>query len=256
MKYIFFGGQESLFAEIILQRLTEAGFPPLFAIRDARQPIDLERLKNSGAEFFLVAAFAKILKADVISIPPRGTIGIHPSLLPLYRGASPIQSVLLNGETKTGTTLFLIDEKVDHGSILVQKEIMIESSDTYTTLLEKLAHISADAALESLPGYLSGTLKPIPQDDSKATYIQKITTADAEVDLQNPELAWHKIQALNPEPGAFTFLPLINGKKLRLKLLKADFVDGKLVLKEVQPEGKKPMTYEAFLNGHGRQIKK
>src|SRR3989344_3233634 len=118
MKYIFFGGQESDFAQIILDSLKSAGWQPLAEIRDAKKPLDLTYLKSLNADFFLVAAFGKIVKKELIEIPPKGVIGVHPSLLPKYRGASPIQSVLLNDEKETGTAIFLIDEKVDHGPII------------------------------------------------------------------------------------------------------------------------------------------
>ena len=138
-KFVFFGGSESKFAQIILDRLIAAGWKPLAEFRDAKAPLNPEYLKSLGADFFLVAAFAKILKKDVIEIPARGTIGIHPSLLPKYRGPSPIQSAILNDEKETGATLFLIDEKVDHGPILATSNLRLATSDTYEILLEKLA---------------------------------------------------------------------------------------------------------------------
>src|SRR3989344_4239172 len=117
-KCVFFGGQESDFAQIILDGLKSAGWQPLAEIRNAKTSLDMEYLKSLNADFFLVAAFGKILKKELIGIPPRGVVRGHPSLLPKYRGASPIQSVLLNDEKETGTAIFLIDEKVDHGPII------------------------------------------------------------------------------------------------------------------------------------------
>src|SRR3989344_8285124 len=111
MRYIFFGGKESQFANIILDKLTKAGMAPIEAVGSAKAPLDPEHLKSLNADFFLVAAFGKILKKDILDIPPKGVIGVHPSLLPKYRGASPIQSAILNGEKETGTAIFIIDEK-------------------------------------------------------------------------------------------------------------------------------------------------
>ncbi|HEY4499852.1 MAG TPA: methionyl-tRNA formyltransferase [Candidatus Paceibacterota bacterium] len=258
MKYLFFGGQESPFAQIILDGLTQAGLPPLASIRDAKASLDIETLKSYNADFFLVAAFAKILKKDVIAIPSKGTIGIHPSILPKYRGASPIQSALLRGEKQTGTSIFLIDEKVDHGPIIRQQSLAISDTDTYISLLERLARLSANLCLEALPQYVGGDLTPMVQDEKEATFTKKLTTLDAEVNLEQdkPENIWRKIKALNPEPGAFTQLILQNKKILRLKLLSADFQDGKLYLQEVQPEGKKPMAISAFLNGYQQVLPK
>lgn len=256
MKYLFWGGQDSLFAQIILDGLTKAGFPPLASIRNAKTPLDVEILKAYNADFFLVAAFAKILKNDIIHIPPKGTIGVHPSLLPRYRGASPIQSALLQGELETGTTLFLIDEKVDHGPIIGQQSLPISDTDTYASLLERLARLSVDLCLDTLPRYCEGKIKPLIQNEKNATYTKKLATQDAEVNLEHntARAVWQAIRALNPEPGAFTQLLLRNKKILRLKLLSADFQDGKTYLREVQPEGKKPMAISAFLNGYKKVL--
>lgn len=256
MKYIFFGGQESPFAQIILDGLTQAGFPPLASIRDAKKPLDLAALRAYNADFFLVAAFAKILKNDVIAIPPKGTIGIHPSLLPAYRGASPIQSVLLQGEQRTGTTIFLIDERIDHGPIITQQSLEIADTDTYVSLLERLARLSVEMCTEALPRYIEGKIKPLTQDEKNATLTHKLTTQDAEVNLEkdNAEHIWRKIRALNPEPGVFTLVPLKNKKTVRFKLISADFKNGRLYLQEVQPEGKKPMAISAFLNGYAKVL--
>ena len=175
MKYVFFGGQESPFADIMLDGLTLAGFPPIAAVRDAKKPIDSVELTALKADFFLVAAFAKILKKDMFSIPRRGIIGVHPSLLPKYRGPSPIQSVLLNNEQETGTTIFLIDEKIDHGPILAQRSLAIAETDTYALLMERLAQLSVRLCRDALPRYLEGgTLQPVMQNEAKATHTKKI----------------------------------------------------------------------------------
>lgn len=252
MKYVFFGGQDSLFATIILNELTNAGMPPVASIRDAKAPLDLEYLKSLNADFFLVAAFGKILKKDLLDIPPKGTVGVHPSLLPKYRGASPIQSVILNNEKETGTAIFMIDEKVDHGPIIAMDKISISPEDTYPALTEKLAYLSEELLKKNLQSWYDGKLKPEIQDDSLATFTKKFSTEDAEIDLKNdsPKQIWLKIKGLNPEPGAFTILKSKNGKALRVKLLEADYDGTNLLLKKVQPDGKKPMDWKSFQNGY------
>lgn len=252
MKFVFFGGRESRFAQIFLDELKKSGLSPIAEIRDAKASIDIEYLKSLNADFFLVASFAKILKKEVLDIPPKGTIGVHPSLLPKYRGPSPIQSVILSDEKETGTTLFLIDEKVDHGPIIASDNLQVTSDDNYVSLEEELAKLSAKLAVETLPRYLAGEIEPQAQDESQATYTKKFKTEDAQIDLErdSPKDIWLKIRALNPEPGAFTILELNNGKTLRLKLLEADYKNDALELKKVQPEGKKPMEYKSFLNGY------
>lgn len=256
MRYVFFGGQESLFAQIILDSLIRTGFAPVATFRDAKASIDLEKLKSLGADFFLVAAFGKILKKELLDIPPKGTIGAHPSLLPKYRGASPIQSAILNNEKETGTTIFLIDEKVDHGPILTKDKLTINDSDTYEILMERLARLSAQLLIKTFPDWLNNKISPQIQNDNEATSTKKFIAEDAEVDLtqDTPQKIWLKIRALNPEPGVFTTLNLKNGRNLRLKLLKASFNNEKLEILEVQPEGKKKMDYKTFLNGYQNLI--
>lgn len=267
MRYVFFGGQESQFAQIILDGLKSAGWPPLAEVRDAKKPLDIPYLKSLGADFFLVAAFGKILKKEILNIRP--IIAVHPSLLPKYRGPSPIQSAILNDEKETGVTLFLIDEKVDHGLILSNVQCPMSDVDTYEFLQKKLAELSVPLILETVPKYLSGELKPSVQNESEASYTKKFTAVDAEVSsigLIRPlgaisssgliELRpiWLKIRALNPEPGVFTILKLENGKTLRLKLLEAELRPTGLILKTVQPGGKKPMDYKSFLNGYQKLL--
>ena len=270
MNYIFFGGRDSPFAQIILDGLKSAGWQPMAEFRDAKAPIDLKKLKALGADFFLVAAFGKILKKDVLNINkvtdpnnPIPVIGVHPSLLPRLRGPSPIQSTLLNDEKQTGVTLFLIDEKVDHGPVISYKSLVISDKDNYQSLEKKLAELSVNLILETMPKYLAGEIKPQPQDEPQATYTKKFTTEDAKVNLKtdDPKQIWLKIRALNPEPGTYTILTLKNGKTLRLKLLETELspispTRGErsrtigLILKKVQPEGKRPMTPQSFLNGY------
>ena len=277
MRYIFFGSPE--FAAIILGKLLKAGMPPILVIcnpdrpagrkkiitpppvkqliTDNQQPIEIlqpenikdisAKIKAINADVFIVAAYAKILPKEIIELPRLGTIGVHPSLLPKYRGSTPIQSVILNGETETGTTLFLIDEKVDHGAILATDRLPIVENDSYETLLKKLAELSGNLIVKTLPEYITGKIIPKPQNESEATYTKKIKTEDAFVDLEilqkaqdgtSPEDAkkiTRKIRALNPEPGTWT---IINGK--RTKILEAELSEGKLKLKKIQTEGKKP----------------
>lgn len=277
MKYVFFGTPR--FAEIILGRLIEADMAPVALVCNPDRPVGRkkvvtppptkQRAMKSGApidiiqseklddktigrikalepDLFIVAAYAKILPREVLSIPHLGTIGVHPSLLPAYRGASPIQSVILHGEKETGTSLYLMDDKMDHGPIFVQEKCDAgQGTIGYRDLEEKLAELSAQVLIKMLPEIASGALKAKPQDESKATYTKKFTTEDGfinETDLSSAEkgdekktneILW-KIHALNPEPGAWT---IRNGK--RIKLLAARSTNGTLKLSEVQEEGKK-----------------
>lgn len=268
MKYLFFGTPE--FAAIILEKLITVGMPPALVICNPDRPAGRKKIitppptkilaeknqipvwqpetlvnfqseilnfKLDKIDFAVVAAYAKILPKEIIELPKLGIVGVHPSLLPKYRGSTPIQSVILNGEQETGTTLFLIDEKVDHGSILAVDHLPITKNDTYETLLKKLAELSGDLTVKILPKYISGKITPQTQNEAEATYTKKIGTQDAFVDCDKdtPESIARKVRALNPEPGTWTIL---NGK--RTKILEAEIIEGKLKLKKIQIEGKKP----------------
>ena len=130
----------------------------------------IEKLKEISPDLIVVAAYGKILPDEILNLPKFGCINIHASLLPEYRGASPIQSALLDGKEKTGVTIMLISPELDAGDIISQREVPIEKSDNAQTLHDKLAQVGAELLIETIPLYVSGELKPVPQNNSKATY--------------------------------------------------------------------------------------
>jgi len=194
-------------------------------------------------DFFVVAAYAHIIGGDILNIPRLGTIGVHPSLLPKYRGATPIQSALLVGEKETGVTLFLIDEKMDHGPILMNNELRITNNDTYFTLEGKLALLGGEMLVKLIPVFFAGKIKPAPQNHGEATFARKFETADAEADFQNdpPEKIYRMYQAFTPEPGLWS-INFPNHEGERVKILEASFAAGKLAVKKIHIAGKKPRT--------------
>ena len=293
MKFVFFGSPE--FAAIVLEKLIKAGFIPAAVVCapdapagrkkiltspptkvlaekyniEVWQPEKLEiknwKLKITNPDLAIVAAYGKIIPKNIIKTAKYGFVGVHPSLLPKYRGASPIQSAILNDEAETGTTLYLMDEKVDHGPILMKSEFRISKSETYLSLHNKLAELSGDLFIKILPDFIAEKIKPRPQDESQATFTQKFSLKDGMVDFKkdDPRKVWLKIRALNPEPGVTARLKLKDGQELKLKLLEADYNPSAgsasslqassgqaLELKLVQPEGKKPMLWKDFLNGY------
>lgn len=280
MKYVFFGSPE--FAAIILEKLIAAGFIPAAVICNPDRPVgrkqtivappaklmaqkcnipvfqpesleaknwelEIGKIKIPAFDFFVVAAYAKIIPQNILDIPRLGTIGVHPSLLPKYRGASPIQSAILKGEEKTSITLYLLDEKMDHGPILAIRELVIEDTDDFFSLRRKLGELGGQLLTETLPRFIQGEIKPRAQDESGATYTRKFKIEDGYIEPQELERAQkdggetalalqRKIRALIMEPGAWT---IKNGK--RMKIIRAYIPpDGKLKLKEIQFEGKKP----------------
>lgn len=203
---------------------------------------------HNSFQFGIVAAYAKIIPQSVIHVFPRGIIGLHPSLLPKHRGASPMQSSILAGDKETGVTLFMIDKEVDHGPILAQGTWKMENDENYKGLEKKLADLGAQMLIATLPKFIAGKITPREQDHAQVTFTKKFTSEDGFVKPEDllraqsecGEIATYidrKIRALNPEPGVWT---TENGK--RKKLLEAQNVGGKLVLKKIQIEGKKPIT--------------
>lgn len=220
------------------------------------QPINLttpdivKELKQFEADYFVVAAYNKIIPEEILNIPKFKTIGIHPSILPEYRGPSPIQTAIIDGKKETGTTLFITDKEIDHGLILISKKCKIDEKDNYETLTEKLALIGAKLLINNILKYITSEIDLKEQNHSRATFTKKFSTEDGKIDLEHdfPKLIQNKIKALNPSPGVFTMFNTQNGSK-RLKLLDAEIKDGKINLLKVQLEGKKPMDYKDFLNG-------
>lgn len=200
-------------------------------------------------DFFIVAAYGKIIPKEILGIPKVGTIGVHPSLLPKFRGASPIQATILSGDTETGTTLYLMDEKVDHGPVFSKSGIQISKSETYESLLKKMAELSGDLLIKTLPEFSAGEIKPETQDEALATFTKKFSREDAYVKPEDLEAAQNqgneiaieidrKIRGLNPEPGTWT---LRDGK--RTKLLESEVTsENKLKLKKIQVEGGSPVV--------------
>ncbi|MBI5530370.1 MAG: methionyl-tRNA formyltransferase [Candidatus Doudnabacteria bacterium] len=144
----------------------------------------LETLKSLGADIFVVVAYGKILPLELINLPQLKTVNVHFSLLPKYRGSSPIQAALLNGDTETGTTIFVLDELVDHGPIIAQKTAVVGISDNYFTLSDSLARMSAGIINQTLADYASGKTTPLPQDESGVSLTKIISKADGKINWQ------------------------------------------------------------------------
>ncbi|MFH1347002.1 MAG: methionyl-tRNA formyltransferase [Spirochaetota bacterium] len=211
---------------------------PVYQPKDKNELFEI--IKKLNPDLAVVVAYGIIFSKEILDIPKYGFVNIHPSLLPKYRGATPIQAAILNGDEKTGVSLFLIDEKIDHGPILIKQELEFSIFNfQFSILSQKLAELGADLLIKTLPKYINGDITPLAQDELQATYTKKIKTEDAFVNLEkdNPIEIERKIRALNPEPGTWT---MKDGK--RMKILEAELdADNKLKLKKIQYEGGKPV---------------
>lgn len=216
-------------------------------------PAIVHSLSSLGPNLGIVAAYGKVIPKEIIDLLKFGILNIHPSLLPKYRGSSPIQSALLNGEKTTGVTIMKIDEELDHGPIVAQEKLEIRN-EYYPELHDKLAKMGAKLLTKILPDYFERKIKPVPQNHDEATFTKLLKTGDGEIKLNDTaERAYNKIRALNPDPGAYVWLEK-NGKKMRLKILAAELSGRRLELKIVQPEGRKPMEAGEFIKGYPKLL--
>ncbi|MBN1168865.1 methionyl-tRNA formyltransferase [Candidatus Woesebacteria bacterium] len=237
-------------------------------------------LINEGikADIGILAAYGEIIPQKVIDYFPYGMINIHPSLLPKFRGASPVQATLVSGEDKAGVTIMKMDEQLDHGPIISQFTEDVHDNDTTETLRDRLFLRSAEVLETLIPAYIEGKIHIKKQDHGKATFTKMIKKSDAFIDpkalgaiLQGltykgnweiPFMKGHKthyspvtihnfIRAMQPWPQAWTFVRLeSSGQAKRLKLLKSHIEEGMLVLDEVQLEGKNPVSWEQFTEAY------
>lgn len=232
--FVFFGS--SKFSSYVLKALQEKGYTPILNIPSAKEPLP----EIPEADIYIVASFGKILPESLIYKPRGKTLNVHPSLLPKLRGPAPIQGAIIN-EERTGVSIMRLDEKMDHGPLLAQKEISIEPwPERYTTVEEKLGQAGGELLAEILPSWINGTLAETPQAETAATYTKLIKKEDADIAHDSPELAYRKILAYEVWPRA---------RLGDLIVTQAHLEAGKLVLDKVLPPGKKEMNYQDYLRG-------
>jgi len=241
---------------------------------------EIEKLREYPADIFVVAAFGQILPKEILEMPKFGCVNIHASLLPLLRGASPIQHSILEGHSKSGVTIMQMDEGVDTGDILLQEAIPITHNDTGGSLFDKLAILGADLIVKALPMIEKGELTPIPQDGAKATHVGMLSKSMGHLNFEEPaDKLELKVRALDPWPGTYTSykgkqlkiwhcgaISMLPNEAKHLEELKEDVPgtiievyddviyvrtgEGILRIDELQLEGKKRMSVKDFLLGN------
>ncbi|OGY86311.1 MAG: hypothetical protein A2233_04545 [Candidatus Kerfeldbacteria bacterium RIFOXYA2_FULL_38_24] len=205
-----------------------------------------QTLLNLKPDLAIVVAYGKIIPKEILAIPKYGCLNLHGSLLPQLRGASPMQQAILAGLPKSGVTLMLMDEGLDTGDIIAQEFLTLSNTETLTSLHDKLSRLNVKILKDKLPQFIQGKLKPQKQNTAQASYTKIIKKTDGEINWQQkPIMIDRQIRALNPWPGTYTFC-----HRQRLKILKAHLENNKLLIEQVQPEGKKIMSYQDFLQGH------
>lgn len=192
---------------------------PVFQPERVRGPEALDRLRAADADLFVIAAYGQLLRPAILDIPRRGTLNVHPSLLPRHRGPSPIAAAILAGDEQTGMTIMLTDRGMDTGPILAQEAIPLRRAETTASLTPRLAELGADLLLRTIPGWVAGTVAPRPQDEAAATASRLFAKADGALDWSLPALELERrVRALNPWPRAFT---LLGGRRLIVLLARA-----------------------------------
>ena len=189
------------------------------------------KITSLKPDLFIVAAYGLIIPEELFKIPPKGAINVHPSLLPEYRGPSPIQTAIYQGDNETGVTLILMTEKMDEGPIIKMQNVKIKNKN-YEELSNELANLGADLLIKTLPDWLEGKIKPIPQDESRATYTKIIKKEDGLIDFnKSAEEIERQIRAFSPWPGAYLKIPnsnyggrdsIVDKKNKILKILEAE----------------------------------
>lgn len=265
-------GRGKALAESPVKVLAKEWNVPVFQPEKVRLPEAVEVIREAKPDMIVVTAFGQILSKEILTMPKYGCINVHASLLPKYRGAAPIQWSLLDGESETGVTIMQMDEGIDTGDILMQKVVPISSEETGGGLYDRLAAAGAEAILEAIPLIVEGKLEPKPQGEALTPYAKQLNKSMGCLDFTKSAVELERwIRGLNPWPTAYTYL-----RNKQLKLWRAEIADGsgnpgeivevgkdfltvqtgegRLVIKELQIEGKPRMKTGDFLRGNAVEV--
>jgi len=305
LKIVFMGTPE--FGATILEGLIKANFKPVLVITAPDKPVGRKQIltpppvkliaqtsnipfeqpesilnlksqiSNLKPDLIIVAAYGQIFPQEILDIPKRGSLNVHPSLLPKYRGSSPIQNSILNDNKETGVSVILMDARLDCGPILSQRKTEIGVNETAKQLHDRLAIMGSELLIDTIPDWIRGQIKIQPQEETTATYTKTLKREDGKINWgKSAEEIEKQIRAFDYWPGSFTLWQILKGTLLRVKILKTRVFrsfDGKkypigkilvvpqneigvqcekdfLILEELQLEGKRPMASEKFLRGH------
>src|SRR3990167_5956308 len=187
---------------------------PVFQPEKLKDETFLHTLQNLNADVFVIASYGKILPQNLLDIPLKGTINVHPSLLPRHRGPSPIQGALLAGDDTMGVTLMLTDKEMDHGPIIAySKWQMPHNTMTYSKLHERLAELGSQLLVETLPKWIAGEITPQEQNHAEATYTKILTKEDGHLNWKkSAEEIDRMVRALNPWPGTWSYIKIPEAK--------------------------------------------
>lgn len=253
--------QKSPITEVAL----DEGLPILQPETAKNNPELVRAIESIKPDVIVVVAYGKILPQEILDIAEHGIVNVHASILPKYRGASPIPAAIINGDSETGVTIMKMELKMDAGPIIgLSNQVAINKDDTTATLTTKLADRGADALIEFLPQYLCGEIVPQEQNEAEATFVKLISKEDGKINWnESEEIISRKIRAYNPWPSAFTiykdeplkileteYMAEITGETGVVSIHEGELYIGRLKILKLQPAGKKPMSGRDFLAGH------
>lgn len=270
INFVYFGTPE--FSTIVLDELKNAGYLPSLIITAPDRPVGrkyimtpppvkiwadnnniecwqpekpkdiVDSLQERNDDLYIVASYGYIVSQKLLDIPKLGVLNVHTSLLPKYRGASPIESAILNGDSETGSTIMQMTLGMDEGPIITQSQFPLESDILKPDLFHMLAYDGGKLLVQILPEYIAGACVPLEQNNELASYCGKITKSDGDITNDDDITRDRKYRAYYGWPGTFIF----DGNK-RLKITHAEFDGNIFTIKNVTPEGKKEMDYSDYL---------
>ncbi len=262
-------GRRQLIESPVKRTAADAGVPVLQPFRLSRDTEALSVLSEAQADVFVLAAYGQILRPNVLALPRHGVIGVHASLLPRWRGASPVAAAIRAGDSESGVSLMLTEAGLDTGPVIARRATPVAPEDTTGSLTACLADLGANLLIDTLPAWLAGEIDPQQQDETLVTYAPEIDKADGLIDWSQPAVAIERhIRAMSPWPGAFTFTAA--GNRLTLwqahvreqvtsgvpgTLMLIDGApavatgDGLLCVDLLQPAGRRAMPGDAYLRG-------
>lgn len=248
----------------------EAGIP-VFQPSKLKDEAFLQTLRELSPDVFVIVAYGRIMPEALLTLPPLQSVNVHPSLLPKYRGPSPMQAALAKGDKVTGVSIMKIDAEMDHGPILAQETIDISEKETVESLTEKVVALGDPLLRETLRAYAAGKILPIEQKHEEATYCKLLTREDGVINWdESAEAISNKIRAYNPWPGTSTTF-MKNGESFNVKIFSVELTQEKLApgeislrgtdlfigtgtmavkILELQAAGSKQMSAQAFLQGN------
>jgi methionyl-tRNA formyltransferase len=275
-------GQEIVYSPVKQAALAHG--IPVWQPGSLKKPENIEALAAYKADLYIVAAFGQILPQAVLDQPRYGTLNIHASLLPKYRGVSPISEAILQGDSETGVTIMLLDAGVDTGPMLLKRTVPLTGEETTGSLTETLAQVGAQALIEALPLWISGQITPTPQDETQATHTRMLRKEDGEISWQRPAAVLARmVRAYTPWPGAYThwrgkLLKIVHAHPLKVEpeaprpgetlvpgtvsvreeggqeVLAIVTGSGLLIVDRLQLEGKRAMSTDEFLRGYSQIV--